>query len=226
MKTLSRACAAEAIGTFFIVFSPLAWSAGQQGGLLGAALVSGLAVTAMIAAFGAISAAHFNPAVTLGFAAARRFPVRAVIPYIASQLAGALCAAVIAGWMFSPGIGAHIPKELAADVKNVGIEILITAALMLVIMAVATDRRAKGAVAPLAIGLTVVTGVLVAGEITGGSMNPARSLAPALFHTGYPLAKIWVYIVGPIVGAVLAAIVYETIRLEPEFAKSAPEGLD
>lgn len=226
MRALSRACAAEAIGTFFIVFSPLAWSAGGSGGLLGAALVSGLAVTAMIAAFGAISAAHFNPAVTLGFAAARRFPGRAVIPYIASQLAGAFSAAVIAGWMFRPGIGAHIPKELGADAKNVVIELLITAALMLVIMAVATDRRAKGATAPLAIGLAVVTGVLVAGDVTGGSMNPARSLAPAFFLPDYPMAKIWIYIVGPILGAVLAAIAYETIRLEPEFAKSAPEGLD
>lgn len=221
--------AAEFFGTFVIVLAPVAIaSSGKLSGgdpsLLAAAWVSGLPVLAMIYALGPISAAHFNPAVTLGFAVARRFPWRFVVPYWVSQIAGAIAAAATAFMIFGSGAGAHIPADPHAIGRNLGVEAMITFFLMLVIIAVATDRRISSTVPALGIGLTVVVGVLIGGPVTGGSMNPARSLGPALFVEG-ALANYWIYIVGPAVGAVAAAVLYESIRLEPEHAKGAPNEL-
>lgn len=214
--------AAEALGTFFIVFAPVAVSA--QGGSLGiAATVSGLAVLAMIYALGPISAAHFNPAVTLGFAVAGRFPTRYILPYWASQCAGAILAAAFAALLFGPGFGAHVPS--AAMGRNVGTEFILSFLLMLVIIAVATDRRVSSTVPAIAIGLTVVTCVLIGGPVTGGSMNPARSLGPALFAGGPALNHLGLYLLVPPLGAVAAAKVYEALRLSPEHAGGAPNEL-
>src|SRR5947209_14935721 len=152
---------------------------GSDGSLLAAALVSGLAVLAMVAALGPISAAHFNPAVTLGFTAAGRFPARYVLPYWLAQVAGAVLAAGACALLLGPGHGAHVPAISAP--RAVGVETLLTFLLMLVIMAVATDRRVDGALPAAAIGLTVVMDVLIGGALTGGSMHPARSFGPALF---------------------------------------------
>ncbi|MFO0769039.1 MAG: aquaporin [Nitrospiraceae bacterium] len=181
--------AAELIGTFGIVFAPVAVAgsskiAGVDHDLLVAALASGLSVLAMIFTFGAISAAHFNPAVTFGFALAKRFPWKFVIPYWLAQLAGATLAAGLAAMIFMPGPGAHVPLDASAHLRNLGTEAAITFLLMLVIMAVATDKRVPGAVPAIAIGFGVVVGVLIGGPITGGSMNPARSLGPALVTGG------------------------------------------
>lgn len=207
--------AAEALGTFTIVFAPVAASANASS--LGvAATVSGLSVLAMIYALGPISAAHFNPAVTLGFAAAGRFPTRYVLPYCLSQFTGAILAAAIAALLFGPGFGTHVPS--AHLLRNVGMEFLLSFFLMLVIIAVATDRRVSSTTPGIAIGLTVVTGVFLGGPITGGSMNPARSLAPALFAGGPALTNLWLYLLIPPLGAIAAAKLYEAIRLEPEHA--------
>ena len=220
---------AEFIGTFGIVFAPVALSgsghhAGGDSSLMAAAWVSGLAVLAMIYALGHISAAHFNPAVTLGFAAAGRFPWRYVLPYGAAQLMGAITGAGLAALLFGAGHGAHIPASGPA-VRAVALEAALTFFLMLVIIAVATDRRANGAVPGLAIGLTVVFDVLIGGPVTGGSMNPARSLGPALFAGGAALTHYWIYVVGPVLGAVAAARLYETIRGGEEHAQGAPNDL-
>jgi len=218
---------AELLGTFVIVFAPVALSASGSfsGGLMAAALVSGLAVLAMIYALGPISAAHFNPAVTLGFAVAKRFPWRFVCPYWASQFVGAILASALVALLFGPGHGTHIPSEPSLIVRNLGTETVLTFILMLVIIAVATDSRVSSTVPALAIGFTVVFCVLIGGPITGGSMNPARSLGPALFAGSSALAVYWLYLVGPFLGAVLAAMAYERLRLEHSYGQGAPNEL-
>ncbi len=227
-NAMSRRYAAEFIGTFGIVFAPVALSAtghfsSGDSGLMAAAWASGLAVLAMIYALGHISAAHFNPAVTLGFAVAGRFPWRYMPGYWAAQFSGAITAAGLAAAFFGAGHGVHIPAVSAG--RAVGLEAALTFFLMLVIIAVATDRRANGAVPGLAIGMTVVLDVLIGGPVTGGSMNPARSLGPALFASGAALTHVWIYFVGPILGAVIAARLYEAIRGGEHHAQGAPNDL-
>jgi MIP family channel proteins len=225
---MPRRYLAEFIGTFGIVFAPVALSAtgelsGGDGGLLAAALVSGLVVLVMIYALGHISAAHFNPAVTLGFAIAGRFPWRYVLPYWMAEFAGGVTAAALSALLFGAGFGAHVPS--GSLLRAAGVEAVLTFFLMLVIISVATDRRVNGAVPGLAIGLTVVFDVLIGGPVTGGSMNPARSLGPNLFAGGATLSQYWVYVVGPVLGAVTAARVYEALRGGEEHAQGAPNDL-
>lgn len=226
---MRRRFLAELVGTFGIVFAPVALSAaGHRAGgdpsLMAAAWVSGLSVLAMIYALGHISAAHFNPAVTLGFAAAGRFPWRGVLPYWAAQFLGAILAAGTAALLFAgTGFGVHVP---AVDpLRAVGIEAALAFLLMLVIISVATDRRVNGAVPGIAIGLTVVFDVLIGGPVTGGSMNPARSFGPALLAGGPALASWWIYLAGPMLGAVIAARLYEALRGGEEHAQGAPNDL-
>ena len=219
---MRRRYIAEFVGTFGIVFAPVALSAtgklsGGDSGLMAAAWVSGLSVLAMIYALGHISAAHFNPAVTLGFAVAGRFRWRYVLPYSVAQCAGSITAAAVVALLFGGGHGAHIPAS-GAFARAVGMEAVLTFFLMLVIISVATDKRVNGAVPGLAIGLTVVFDVLIGGSVTGGSMNPARSLGPALFAGGSAIASYWIYVVGPSIGAVVAARLYEAIRGSHEHA--------
>jgi MIP family channel proteins len=227
---MSRRYAAEFVGTFGIVFAPVALSAsgrlpGGDSSLMAAAWVSGLAVLAMIYALGPISAAHFNPAVTLGFAVAGRFPKRYVLPYFAAQFLGSLTATFLAYALFGgTGYGTHLPA--GGDLRALGMEVLLAFFLMLEIIAVATDRRVAGPIPALAIGLTVVFAVWIGGPVSGGSMNPARSLGPALLSGGVPLSHVWVYLLAPPVGAMLAALCYERLlRLAPEHACAAPGDL-
>jgi len=228
-NAMLRRYAAEFIGTFGIVFAPVALSAsgifpGADSSLMAAAWVSGLAVLAMIYALGHISAAHFNPAVTLGFAIARRFPWKYAVPYWIAQFLGGIAAAALAALFFGGGHGAHTPAS-GPMLRSVGVEAVLTFFLMLVIIAVATDKRANGAVPGLAIGLTVVFDVMIGGAITGGSMNPARSLGPALFGGSAPLAVYWIFVIGPVLGATIAALVYESIRGGELHAQCAPNDI-
>ena len=229
-NAMMRRYGAEFVGTFGIVFAPVALSAsghfaGGDSGLMAAAWVSGLAVLAMIYALGHISAAHFNPAITLGFAISGRFPWRYVLPYWVAELSGGIVAAALAALLFGGGHGAHIPAPGPLS-RAIGVEAILTFFLMLVIIAVATDKRVAGTVPGLAIGLTVVFDVLIGGPITGGSMNPARSLGPALFAGPAALSVYWVYVVGPALGAVIAARLYETIRGDERHAQGAPNDID
>jgi MIP family channel proteins len=226
---MTRRYLAEFIGTFVIVFAPVALSAtsrfpGSESGLLAAAWVSGLAVLGMIYALGHLSAAHFNPAVTLGFAVARRFPWRYVPGYIVAEFLGGIAAAALCAALFGGGSGVHQPAS-GPLLRAVLVEAVLTFILMLVIMGVATDKRAHGAVPGIAIGLTVVFDVLIGGPLTGGSMNPARTLGPALFSGTEALSVYWVYVVGPVLGAVSAALLYETIRGGEHHAQGAPSDL-
>jgi len=219
---MRRRCLAEFVGTFGIVFAPVALAARGNADLALAAWVSGLSVLGMICALGHVSAAHFNPAVTLGFAAAGRFPWRGVLPYCLAQFGGAAAAALLSALLLgAPGAGAHVPAP-GPLLRTVGVEAALTFLLMLVIMAVATDRRAAGAVAGPAIGMAVVLDVMIGGPVTGGSMNPARSLGPALLAGGSALAGWWLYLAGPTLGAVAAARLYEALRGGEEHARSAP----
>jgi len=227
--SMLRRYAAEFVGTFGIVFAPVALSAagrfhGADSSLMAAAWVSGLAVLAMIYALGHLSAAHFNPAVTLGFAAAGRFPWRYVVPYWIAEFLGGIAAAGLTALFFGGGHGVHIPAP-GPLWRAVGVEATLTFLLMLVIIAVATDKRANGAVPGLAIGLTVVFDVLIGGAITGGSMNPARSLGPALFGGAVPLSVCWIYAVGPVIGAVVASLLYEALRGGEHHAQGAPNDI-
>jgi len=228
---MRRRYLAELIGTFGIVFAPVALSAsghlaGGDGSLAAAAWASGLSVLAMIYALGHISAAHFNPAVTLGFAVAGRFPWRFVAGYWAAQFLGATLAAALTSALFGGiGYGIHIPVSAMFPLRAMGLETTLTFFLMLVIISVATDRRVNGAVPGLAIGLAVVFLVWVGGPATGGSMNPARSLGPALMTGGAALSFWWIYAVGPCIGAVIAARLYEALRGDSEHAQGAPNDL-
>jgi MIP family channel proteins len=213
---LTRALLAEALGTFALVF----FAAGSTSlartthslDLLGASLASGLAVAAVIYSIGHISGAHINPAVTLAFAVTRHFPAGRVLGYWAAQFIGAIAAAAVlrAGLGTDGHVGGNLPTGSTG--RAFAWEVVLTAVLMFVVMAVATDTRAIGEAAAIAIGGTVVVDILVGGPISGGSMNPARSLGPALL-SGSPSA-LWVYLLGPPVGAVLGAFLYQRVRAE------------
>lgn len=212
---MKKRLAAEFLGTLGIVFAPCAASAaghlaGGDGSLLAAALVSGLAVTAMVHALGHISG-DFNPAVTLGFLAVGRRTKAEVGPFLLAQCAGALAAALLVRGLFGAGAwGTH--TFAGSPMRAVGMETVLTFLLMLVILGSATDGRAQRGFAGLAIGLWVVTAIFLGGPVTGCSMNPARSLGPALVSGGLPLSEWWVYALGPVLGAVLAARLYEKLR--------------
>jgi MIP family channel proteins len=226
---------AEFIGTFALVFAgcgAVISNTMTGGGVshVGIALTFGFVVTVMIYALGPISAAHFNPAVTIGFAAARRFPWRHVPAYLGAQLGGALLASLLHQLLYGTGLAdrAHYGATTPAVPVGaaVGFEGILTFFLMFVIMAVATDQRVPGAVPGLAIGLTVALCALFGGPATGASMNPARSLAPALFAHGPALSTLPLYLLVPPVGAVLAALSYELLRDGTLHAQSAPADLD
>jgi len=211
---LVRALVAEAIGTFALVFAGCgAIMVDQKTGALGhvgVAITFGLVIMAMIYAVGHVSGAHFNPAVTFSFALARHFPRRHLIPYWGAQLAGALFAAAILRGSLGDiaQVGATYPS--GTDAQSFLWEGVLSFFLMFVIMAVATDTRAVGEAAAIAIGGTVGLDAMFGGPISGASMNPARSLGPGI--VAGDLHAIWIYLVAPLVGAALAAIAYTAIR--------------
>lgn len=178
-------------------------------GHVGVALAFGLVVAVMVAAVGHVSGAHINPAVTVAFALFRHFPWRDVPAYIAAQLGGAAAGALVA--LFGRGeasVGATLPAGGA--MQSLGLEVLLSAVLMFVITAVATDTRAVGELAALAIGATIAVNALWGGPVSGASMNPARSFGPALL-AGVWQAH-WLYWVGPVIGAALGAGAYRLLH--------------
>jgi len=220
---LASKMTAEGMGTFTLVFAGCGsvMVAERFPGMIshgGVSVIFGLAVAIMIYAVGHISGAHFNPAVTLAFAAARHFPFGEVLAYWAAQITGAIAAMALlkATLPFGPSYGATVPA--VPVFQALSWEAILTFFLMFVIVAVATDTRAVGTMAGAAIGGTVMLAAWVGGPVTGASMNPARSLAPALFEGR--LDVLWIYIIGPCAGAVLAALLYEAIRLTPANGKT------
>ena len=215
-RALARALVAEGIGTFALVFAGCgAIMVDAKTGALGhvgVAISFGLVIMVMIYAVGHISGAHFNPAVTLAFATSRHFPALRVPAYWAAQLAGALTAALILRG--SLGDVAHVGATLpsGSDGQALLWEGVLTFFLMFVIIAVATDTRAVGEAAAVAIGGTVGLDAMFGGPITGASMNPARSLGPAIAAGHF--TSVWVYLTAPFLGAVAAAAAYRFLRDE------------
>jgi MIP family channel proteins len=213
---LPRRAAAEGLAAFALVFAGCGAivSDSVYGGALGTigiGLVFGLVIMAMVYATGHLSGAHINPAVTIAFVLSRHFPRREAAGYIAAQLVGATAGALLllAVWPDKPAaLGATLPT--VATGSALAYEAVLTAILMFVIMAVATDARAVGAGAAIAIGGAVGLDAIFAGPVTGASMNPARSIGPAL--ASGELGDLWIYVVGPIVGAACGAATYQLVR--------------
>ncbi|MFL6040646.1 MAG: MIP family channel protein [Gaiellales bacterium] len=209
-----RRLVAEAVGTFALVFAGcgaiMVDSDTGALGHVGVAISFGLVIMVMIYAVGHISGAHFNPAVTLGFALTRHFPLPRVGLYWAAQMAGALVAALLlrASLGNVAGVGVTLPS--GSDGQAFLWEAVLSFFLMFVIMAVATDTRAVGEAAAIAIGGTVGLDAMFGGPVTGASMNPARSLGPAI--ASGELSSIWVYLAAPLLGAAAAAFVYQFLR--------------
>ena len=207
--------AAEALGTFMLVFigpgavAVNAWAPGSVSNV-GIALAFGFVILAAVYALGHISGAHFNPAVTTGFWLSGRFPAEDVGPYIGAQLVGATVAALLLRLFLGDAVRAAATLPALGVWRACGVEAVLTFLLMLVVMAVATDARVASPAAGLAVGLTIAFDALMGGPLTGASMNPARSLGPALV-TGVWRAQ-WIYVVGPLAGAAAAVHLYEYLR--------------
>jgi aquaporin Z len=198
---------AEILGTFAMVFcgtGAIIINQQTNGAIthVGVAITFGLIVMAMIYALGNISGAHLNPAVTIAFTLAKKFKLKQVIPYIISQLVGAFLASLVLKYLFPTNefLGATIPSGTAF--QSFILEFILTFLLMLVIINVATGSKEQGMFAGLAIGSTVLLEAMFAGPICGASMNPARSLAPAII-SGH-IEHLWVYLSATILGAALA----------------------
>lgn len=215
---------AEFLGTFTLVFAgtgAIVVNQVQSGVVThpGIAAVFGLVVMAMIYTLGDVSGAHLNPAVTLAFTAAGRFPGRQVPVYLTAQFLGAIAASALLAYLFPEAktLGATLPAGSA--VQSFTFEVILTLILMLVILQVSTGAREKGITAGLAIGATVGLEALFAGPICGASMNPARSLGPALVSGR--LAEVWIYLIAPTLGALLAIPIHRI--LHPSTPSTPPQ---
>lgn len=210
---------AEALGTFALVF----FGTGaiiinqESNGIIthaGVAITFGLIVMAMIYALGDISGAHMNPAVTIAFTIAGRFQIKQVLPYVASQLIGALLASACLNFLFPANdtLGATLPSGSAS--QSFILEFILTFFLMLVIINVATGSKEQGMFAGLAIGATVLLEAMFGGPVSGASMNPVRSIAPAVVsgHTEH----LWIYMAAPILGAAVAVPVFKLLHYKPK----------
>jgi MIP family channel proteins len=221
---MAVAAAAEAIGTFVLVFAGTGVAvaalldrpvAGPGYDSLATPLAFGLALLVVVASIGHISGGHVNPAVTLGLAATGHFPWRYVPAYVSAQLGGAVLGALATWLVFGrPGretgnLAATIPGPEVGYAQALAVEAVVTFVLVLVVVSVATDDRVPAGIAPPAVGAALAIGVLVAGPVTGGAVNPVRALGPALVAGQFN--ALWVYLVGPVVGGVVAALLYDRV---------------
>ena len=225
-RDLLRSLTAEAIGTFALVFAGcgaiMVDAKTHQLSHVGVAITFGLVIMFGIYAVGHISGAHFNAAVTFAFALTRHFPWPRALAYWGAQFVGAVCAAALL--RASLGNIAHVGATLPSGSQGQAFlwELVMSAFLMFVILAVATDTRAVGEAAAIAIGGTIGLDAMFGGPITGASMNPIRSLAPALVSGD--LHALWLYIIAPVVGASLGGLAYQFVRGEqPRSAEFRPE---
>jgi aquaporin Z len=212
-----KKCGAEFIGTFALVFAGTGAIVINEmsGGAIthvGISLTFGLIVLAMIYTVGDISGAHLNPAVSLGFFAARRFTLREVVPYVLSQCAGAFAASCILRFLFPQNATLGATQPAGSATQSFILELILTAILMFVILSVSTGAAEKGITAGIAVGSVIGLEAMFAGPICGASMNPARSLAPAVISQH--LSSLWIYLVAPVIGALLAVVGCRCVREE------------
>jgi aquaporin NIP len=217
MTTLSQRLMAEALGTYALIFACTGASVVDQlthGSIthLGSALTSGLIVMVLIYAFGDLSGAHLNPAVTICFTASGRFPLRELTPYMGAQAVGAFLASTTIRLLFPSSGGIGITKPSGSDLQSFVMEFLLTAFLMIVVLNVSHGAKEKGITAGIAVGATIGVEILVAGPISGASMNPIRSLAPALVSGHYE--HLWIYLSAPVLGALIALPLFVALRKE------------
>ena len=238
--TMTKRCSAEFLGTFWLVFggcgsAVLAAAFPNVGiGLLGVSFAFGLTVLTMAYAIGHVSGCHLNPAVTAGLVAAKRFPGSEMLGYVIAQVAGGIAGAGVlyviasgkagfdlAGGFASNGFGDHSPGGYSMGAALTA-EIVLTFMFLMIILG-ATDKRAPGGFAPIAIGLGLTLIHLIGIPVTNLSVNPARSTGPAVFVGGWALEQLWLFWVAPIVGAAIAGIVYPAVMGEdtPEPAMKA-----
>jgi aquaporin Z len=229
---------AEFLGTFVLVFGGVgsAVLAGSHIGNVGVAFAFGLSLLAMVYTIGPISGCHINPAVTLGVLLAKRIGARDALMYVVAQIFGAIVASALilliaagvpngynlaTGGLGANGFGAHSPDQYSMVAAFVA-EVILTMFLVVTVLG-ATDVKAPVGFAGIAIGLVLTLIHLVGIPITNTSVNPARSIGPALFVQGWALQQLWLFIVAPLVGAVIAALAYAAIRL-PDVVISTPVG--
>lgn len=228
MDILGKRCAAEFVGTFWLVLAGCGSAVFAAGfpnlgiGFLGVSLAFGLTVLTMVYAVGHISGGHLNPAVTVGLWSARRFPAKDVLPYIVAQVLGAIAAAAVlyliatgrpefrvADGFAANGFGEHSPGGYSAAAVFIA-EFVLTFMFLFIILG-ATDRRAPVGFAPVAIGLALTLIHLVDIPISNASVNPARSTGPALFVGGWALAQLWMFWVAPALGGLVAGLVHREV---------------
>ncbi|HEY9418717.1 MAG TPA: aquaporin [Candidatus Udaeobacter sp.] len=210
-----RKYAAEFIGTFGLVFAGTGAIiindvSGGAVTSVGIGLTFGLIVLAMIYAIGDVSGAHLNPAVTLGFFVGRRLEAKMVLPYVLSQLSGALAASLLLRALFPQHLTLGLTAPTGPALQSFILEIILTALLMFVILNVSEGAKERGITAGIAVGAVIGLEALFAGPISGASMNPARSFAPALVSQHF--ANLWIYLVAPITGALVAVAGCRCVR--------------
>jgi aquaporin Z len=206
---------AEVIGTFGLVFcgtGAIVIDEQTHGavGHIGVAITFGLIILAMIYSLGDISGAHFNPSVTIAFTVAKRLPVKEVVPYIISQIVGAFVASLSLKYLFPQNVNLGATLPAGGDMQSFILEIILTFFLMFVIMNVSSGAQEKGITAGIAIASVVGLEAMFAGPICGASMNPARSLAPAIVSGN--LNSLWVYLIAPFIGATIAVFAFNLIK--------------
>jgi aquaporin NIP len=217
--SLTRKLGAEFVGTFILIFFATAAPIVNQKHngvetLIGNAGCAGLAVMIVILSTGHISGAHLNPSLTLAFAAFRHFPWAHVPAYIIAQVSASICASFALKGVFHPYLSGGVTVPSVTTVQAFFIEFIITFNLLFVVTAVATDTKAVGELAGIAVGAAVMLNILIAGPSTGGSMNPVRTLGPAVAAGNY--RQIWIYLVAPTLGALTGSAIYTIVKLRDE----------
>lgn len=223
--SLAKKVVAEFIGTFILIFAGTATAIVNQKTdgsvtLLGLAASGGLAIMIVILSTGHISGAHVNPSLTIAFAALRQFPWIQVPAYMGAQVLGSICAAFALKLIFHPFGSGGVTIPSGSYGQAFALEFIITFNLMFVVTAVATDTRAVGELAGIAVGATVMLNILIAGSNSGASMNPVRTLGPAIAAVNYK--GIWIYLLAPIIGALCGAAAYTVVRLKGEDNQGRP----
>nr|AMW03274.1 aquaporin NIP [Tamarix hispida] len=220
--SLTRKLGAEFVGTFILIFTATAAPIVNQKSdgaetLIGNAACAGLAVMIVILSTGHISGAHLNPSLTIAFAALLKFPWIHVPAYITAQVSASICASFALKVVFHPFMSGGVTVPSVHIGQAFALEFLITFNLMFVVTAVATDNRAIGELAGIAVGATVMLNILVAGPSSGGSMNPVRTLGPAVAAGNY--RQIWIYLLAPTLGALSGATIYKLVQIRDDEAE-------